>query len=295
MTIQAALERAKKLQQARKAADQTPADSVTGIRMPLSARDTVPVSDVATPPEVRQQSGLEPIQPVSLPYDPASCMEHRLLVPESLVDKRTATAATAYRMIRTRVLQRFRSAGWTTFGISSPGAGEGKTVTAINLAISIARERNNQVFLLDLDMRNPRVCSYLGVTPPGDLVRYFSEGTSLDRMFFQIGIEHLAIAGCASTTEHASELLASHRLEELLTYIHRRSANPVIIIDLPPVLSTDDALVIAPRIDSTFLVVGVGRTKRDMLTRAVEVLREHSVAGIIVNRSDQIVEDYYSK
>jgi protein-tyrosine kinase len=294
MTIQSALERAKKLQQERKAAEQThkpvPKSGVSG----GASTGTVPLQETQPVPISRAPVAPKRIQLPIIPYDLTSSIEHRLLVDEALTDKLAATAVTAYRMVRTRVLHRFRGTDWTTFGLTSPGPGEGKTVTAINLAMTLAREKSREVFLIDLDMKSPSICDYLGVQPPADLVQYFMHGSSLDRMFFSIGIEYLAIAGCASASSHSSEMLSGQRLEGLLAYIRSIANNPIIILDLPPVLSADDALVVAPRIDATFLVVGVGQTKRDTLTRAIDILREHSMPGIIVNRTDQVIEDYYS-
>src|SRR6187200_3467011 len=86
-----------------------------------------------------------------VPYDPIECAQNRVLVPESDRALR-ATGAAAYRMLRTRLLQRCRSNNWRTIGITSPGQGAGKSLTSLNLALTIAREGNNNVFLIDLDM-----------------------------------------------------------------------------------------------------------------------------------------------
>ena len=78
--------------------------------------------------------------------------------------------------MRGRVLHRFKGGNWSCIGITSPGAGEGKTVTTVNLAISIAREKQRMVYLLDLDMRNPSVFERVGVQPPRALSQFFTEG-----------------------------------------------------------------------------------------------------------------------
>jgi Mrp family chromosome partitioning ATPase len=89
-------------------------------------------------------------------------------------------------------------------------------------------------------------------------------------------------------------LLASTRLEELLQYVRGRSPGALVIIDLPPVLSTDEALVVAPRTDAMYLVVSEGVTRRDGLARSVDMLSDFTVAGIILNRSTEVLgADYY--
>jgi len=193
----------------------------------------------------------------------------------------------AFRMVRTPLLNAMRNQGWTSLAMTSPGPGDGKSLTALNLALSIARERMSDVFLLDLDMRNPSICAYLGVCPPCELVTYFGgDGTPAEALF-TIGVDGLAIAGSTLPTEQASELLASGRLEEMLVYIRSIAASPVILLDLPPLLVTDEALLVAPRVDAVALVVAEGHTRRDTLVRAKQLLSEFTLAGVILNRSSE--------
>jgi protein-tyrosine kinase len=230
----------------------------------------------------------EPAQPMPvfprLECDPVVAEECRIMLPGSHVAD-FSPASAAYRMLRTRFLQKLRNNEWTTLAITSPGAGEGKSITALNLALSLARDRKSQVFLLDLDMRNPSMCFYLGVNPGAQLVRYFmGEGTAADP-FFTIGVENLYLAGSTLQTPLASELLAGDRFEQLIDYIRSISVDPIVLIDLPPVLVTDEALMIAPRVDAMALVVSEGRTRRDSLLRTRQLLAEFNSAGIILNRS----------
>jgi Mrp family chromosome partitioning ATPase len=209
---------------------------------------------------------------------------HRIYMPQA-TDVDAAQASAAYRILRTRLLQKLRRNQWTTLAITSPGAGEGKSLTTINLALNLARDSNTSVFVLDLDMRNPSICRYLGVSPPQELVSYFrNEGSPAD-VLFSIGVDNLGIAGSIVPTDHASELLAGSRFEELLTYISGIAQDPIILIDLPPVLVTDEALLLAPRVDAVALVVAEGRTRRDSLGRARNLLGEFNFAGVILNRS----------
>ena len=228
-----------------------------------------------------------------VPYDPAECSRNRVLVPESDRVLRT-TGASAYRMLRTRLLQRCRSNNWRTIGITSPGQGAGKSVTSLNLALSIAREGNNNVFLIDLDMRNPKMCQYLGATPPVDINHYLSGDVRAEDSLFSVGIDNLALGGTLTNTDEASELLASGRLEELFAYIYSIAPEPLILLDLPPLLSTDDALVVAPKVDACLLIVAEGHSRRDGAARALELLTDYKLAGIVLNQSRAVVKDYYS-
>lgn len=205
-----------------------------------------------------------------------------------------ARASAAYRILRTRLLHRMQGHNWTSLAITSPGAGEGKSLTTLNLALSFARARAGDVFLIDLDLRAPAVCRYLGVRPPHDLARFFDgDGTPAD-VFFSIG-ENLAIAGAGAPTERASDLLASTRLDELLAAIPGLASDPIVLVDLPPLLVTDEALLVAPRVDAIALVVCERRTRRDGVERARHLLEEFPFAGVILNHASETfgADSYY--
>jgi protein-tyrosine kinase len=219
---------------------------------------------------------------------------HRILV-SGVTGPGEGSADAAYRMLRTRLVQKLRNNRWTSLAITSPGAGEGKSVTTLNLALSMARDKANDVYLLDLDLRNPSICKSLDVVPPHELVSYFGGAGEPSETLFSIGPANLAIAGSTEPSVHASELLASGRFEELIAYISSISASPIVLIDLPPLLATDEALLMAPRVDATVLVVAEGRTRRDSLARARQLLADYTFAGAILNCSTETfgAERYY--
>jgi protein-tyrosine kinase len=285
MSIQQAIEKARELAKNRRETDQA--------QYPASPVDQA----VQAPTRQRAPSTPREFKPLGfrqLEFDPVLCAENRITMLGERGEHENARAEAAYRMLRARVLQRTRANKWTTIGITSPGPGAGKSVTALNLALSIAREKNNSVFLLDLDMRNPSICKHLGLTPERELIDYFEMGIPLEKVFFSVGTDNLAIAGSLRPTNQASELLSTARLPELLDYVQQAAPSPLVIIDLPPVLSTDDAMVVAPHLDASFIVVAEGRTRRDSLHRTREALADFNVAGVILNCSREAVGDYYS-
>jgi protein-tyrosine kinase len=227
-------------------------------------------------------------------YDLRTCAAARILIGHEDTSRSNASGAAAYRMLRTRVLQRTRSNRWSTIGVTSPGPGEGKSVTALNLAMALAREGNSNVFLLDLDMRNPKMCEYLGVVPPREINECFTGDAQPADVLFSIGVEHLILAGSRTPTTEASELLATEHLEDLFDYIHGIAPEPLILVDLPPLLSTDDAIIVAPKVDAVLLVLSEGKSRRDNAAKALDLLTEFELAGIVLNRSHTTVSDYYS-
>jgi protein-tyrosine kinase len=231
------------------------------------------------------------IRPHVLSIDAQACRENRLLVPGT-TDK-DAAAVAAYRMLRTRILHRVRARNWVTIGVTSASPNDGKTLTAINLSLSLAREKNSEVVLLDLDMRNPSVCRSLGIEPNFELRNFFEKKTELEHVFFSIiGVENLLLSGNTGSSQHASELLSSTRFEELIQHIKDRTTNPIVLIDLPPVLTTDDALVLAPRLDAILFVASQGRTERADIEKATGLLADFPIAGLVLNRSTEAAHYY---
>jgi protein-tyrosine kinase len=289
MSIVDAIQKAKRIAQQRIVDDQR---APRAKQKPYAARAPIAREQDTTQPE-RQ---FDPVKfDALLPYDALVCGQNHIIVPD--VEAAFALQARApYRMLRALILQRCRANGWTSLGVTSPGPGEGKSVTALNLAISVAREGNYDVFLIDLDMRSPSTCRYLGVSPKIDIVSYF-EGHAVARdVFFSIGIERLTIAGSSTSSDHSSELLANGKFEDLIEFVKQSASNPLIIIDLPPIVNTDDALVVAPKIDATVLIASQGRTRRDSLDRAIGLLTEHTLAGVILNKSQETMgSDYYGE
>jgi protein-tyrosine kinase len=228
-----------------------------------------------------------------LPIDPAIYEKHRIIMPSDRAPAHS-TVLDAYRMLRTRIWHRNAGAErLSSLGIVSAGPGEGKTLTALNLSLAFARDKRTNVFLLDLDLRNPCVCNYLGVTPKVDIGNALAGEAKPAEVFFGIGVDNLVLAGGSTNHANSSELLGGSGLTDLLGYIHGIDPNALILVDLPPVLLSADALVVAPKLSSVLLVVAEGITRRDQLDRAVDILAGAKVAGIVLNRSREAVEEYY--
>jgi protein-tyrosine kinase len=230
------------------------------------------------------------IVPLAITVDAAQCRERRLLL--NGADGSDSAAVAAYRMLRTRLLHRARANDWRVIAVTSAGPNDGKTLTALNLALSMAREKSREIVLLDMDMRNPSVCRTLGVHPPHELRDYLERGGDVRQLFFSVGSDNLLIAGSMRPTQHASELLGSPRFEELLQTLRQGAVDPVVLIDLPPVLLTDDALVVAPQVDAVLLVASEGVTGRADFTRALGVLSEFPLAGVALNRAAETTPGY---
>jgi protein-tyrosine kinase len=199
-----------------------------------------------------------------------------------------AGALRAYKILRTRVLRRLEANQWHAFAITGVTAGEGKTLTAINLAIALAQDVSTWVALIDLDLQRPRVAEYLGlrnVRGEKGLSDYLQGNASFENIVYSPDIDRLVVIPNFAPMINSSETLTSPRMAELMQSLEAESPRRILIFDMPPVLAADDVLAFAPQIDGLLLVVAEGTTDRTQLRRAKEVLSEMNLLGVVLNRS----------
>lgn len=198
------------------------------------------------------------------------------------------SATMAYNMLRTQVYRTMSENGWSTIGITSANKGEGKSLTAINLAYSLARSVQQSVILIDLDLRRPSISKKLNIEPTVGMGDYFAKNVPLNDIMFSPEIDDFVIApGRGQTLDNASELLGSGKLAHLIKELHHKFPSKFVIFDLPPTLLVDDVLVAAEYLDSLLLVATEGETKKEELKRAVGLLEPHNLLGVVLNRSGE--------
>jgi Mrp family chromosome partitioning ATPase len=208
-----------------------------------------------------------------------------------VIDERSAASA-AYKVLRTRVLQRMRRNGWKTLAVTGTCPNEGKTLTAINLSINLAWHLTTSVVLVDLDLRNPSVHRYLGVDTRYGLMDYMNGDVPLVRTGVRPGIERLGVIMNDRPVANASELLSAPETVDLIDEV-KRGDDRIAIFDLPPVFAGDDVLAFAPLVDAVLIVLSQGTTKRATLSSLRELLQNVNVIGTVLNRSSERVAPYY--
>lgn len=178
--------------------------------------------------------------------------------------------------------------------VTSPGAGDGKTVTAINLAGALSQGTDARVLLVDADLRRPAVAARLGITEanrPG-LVDAIADAKMQMRDVAQTvnGFKLSVIpAGVVGVPIH--EILRSARLEHMLQ--EARQQYDFIVIDTPPLLPVFDAALLSRLVDGVILVVAANRTPRKLLGEALNVLDQSKVLGIVFNGDARPLFGYY--
>jgi protein-tyrosine kinase len=218
-----------------------------------------------------------------VPIDKARLTERRVVLPDE-----AGIAPQAYRMLRTQVLQRVRQHGVRMLGVVSAIDGEGKTLTAVNLALGIAAESNQNVLLIDLDLRRPSVATLLGMPVSQGLEAWFAGVASLGDICRGLeGIERLEVIPTLAPVRGSSEMLASRRAQDMLLELKAAQRDGLVIVDLPPMLLTDDFLTVAALLDGVILVTSEGVTRREDVTRVREMLGPMRLIGTVLNRASE--------
>jgi len=192
----------------------------------------------------------------------------------------------AYRLLRTQILQRLNEKNWNALGITSPNVNSGKTITAINLAISLAREVDNTVLLVDANLRSPKIQNYFNFHVEKGLSDYLCEDAPLGEMLVHPeGIPRLVVLPAGHAITNSSEMLSSPKMNRLVEELKHRYPSRIVLFDLPPLLESSDALAFLPNADAALVVVEDGGTKELELRQAFELLQSNEVIGTVLNKS----------
>ena len=219
-------------------------------------------------------------------------------VDEHLVSLVTPAAfeAEQYRALRHVVEQLHRTANLQVVAVSSPGAGDGKTTTAINLAGALAQAPEARVLLIDADLRRPALGHLLGLgdTMGADLVGAIVDPSlSLDRIAQPRPPFNLSVICAGQAPPSPYEVLKSPRLGELIEEARRQY--DYIVLDTPPLTPIQDCRVIAQWVDGFLLVVTAHRTPRRLVEEALTTLDHTKVLGIVFNQDDRSTSGRYSR
>ena len=191
--------------------------------------------------------------------------------------------ARPFNLMRAQVLNGLSQVKGRVLAITSASALNGKSHVAANLACAISRVR--ETTLVDLHLRRPVIGERFGLPAIDGVSAYLDGSNELGQLGFGITGERLSIHAAGNATEDSSMLLTSQRIDELFAQFHRDPAEPICIVDTPPVLESDDMLLIAKQVDAVLFVVEEGKTTRNETLESFRLLNGTTVLGTVMNKA----------
>lgn len=272
-------------------------DRGTAVVQPLHDENRVPTAVPVQVP-VPVPDPVHADDPVAVQYkhtavvklDPAHLDRHRVIA-----HQKTHAASWVFDVLRTQVLQKMDENGWRTLAITSPNVSSGKTVVAINLAMSIAQHTNRTALLVDFDLRRPSVARSLGLDRAVSLNDVLAGHVEVGAALVNPGLERFVVLPTKNPVSHASEVLSSSKVGNLIADLRERYDDRIVIFDLPPVLASDDVMAVLPRVDCVLLVIGSGVSAERDVEEAMSRLSKANLLGVVLNKDESPVQnDYYN-
>ncbi len=179
--------------------------------------------------------------------------------------------------------------------VTSSRPGEGKTYTSLNLAMSIAKERDKTVLLVDADVAKPGVTRVLNMESAKGLVDYLLDDTlSIPDVMMRTNVPNLRFIPAGKRHIHSTELLTSENMKQLTEELATRYPDRVVIFDSPPLLATSEASVVAELVGQIVMVVEAEQTSSDEVREALSLIAENKILGLILNKArGSFGTDYY--
>jgi len=219
---------------------------------------------------------------------------------ESLVDPAVVTyfdpkalISEQYKILRTNILSLNKGVPPRAIVVTSSIHSEGKTITSLNLAVSLSQAVHKpKVLVVDADMRKGKVHKYLGVKQEFGLSELLQGKADLDQCLFHVDMDNLAFIACGAVPHHPAELLQSEAMRHFISTMRKQF--DFVIIDTPPIISVTDSGIVGSMVDGVLLVVQAGRTQRGIVKRAEESLYQAhcKVIGTVLSNIEYHLPEY---
>jgi protein-tyrosine kinase len=204
-----------------------------------------------------------------------------------------STVAEQYRTLRTNIQAINAKNPIKSIVITSSVHNEGKTITSINLAMSMAHDLNKKkILLVDADLRRASMSRYLGLKSQAGLADMLVNGVNTDEMMINLGIDNLTILPAGKIPHNPAELLNSEKLRNLLNLFKKNY--DYVIFDSPPVISVTDAGILGAQTDGVVMVVKANRTQKGVIGHAEDLLKQAQakVLGFILTNIQYHIPAY---
>ncbi len=241
--------------------------------------DTPAVSRVEAPVVEAPAIGFAPASPVApaIAHRAAAHVDPRLVAanaPQSL-------AAEQYRLLRTRVTRAENGRAYRSIIITSPNKGDGKSLTAANLALTMAQDPQQRVLLLDADLRRPSIHRLFGISETPGLSDILMGGATLEESLVAVPDQRLTVLPSGLIPSQPAELLGSTGMRRLLETLRTRFDR--ILIDMPPVAPLADVAIASTMADGVLMIVRAGVTPKPAIERALFGIEGGKVLGLVLN------------
>ena len=209
-----------------------------------------------------------------------------------LVPPPDSFAAEQFRKLRTEILLKSPNPHRTIL-VTSTVPQEGKTLVAMNLAITISQDVQKKAVLVDGDLRRPSI-HLPNLQSSKGLSTYLSSNVSLSEILMKSNEENLWVIPAGPPSRNPSGLLGSKRMENLLLSLKESDGETFVIIDSAPILSASETVMLSRMVDAVIFVVMADRTHRETVQRAMKSIDKQKIIGIVLNQMDQRSSSYYS-
>ncbi len=198
----------------------------------------------------------------------------------------TSPISEEYRKLKSIIMKLTKKDNYlNTLMVTSTFSSEGKSITALNLAITMAQEYDHTILLVDADVRNTTLHKYLNMTPKAGLTECILKEIALPDALIRTGIGKLSFLPSGRRVKDPAELLSSNRMKEFLTEMKHRYPDRYIIIDAPPVQSCAETLSLAHMVDGILFLVMEGVATIENIQEALNLLMDANVLGLIYNNA----------
>ena len=204
----------------------------------------------------------------------------------TLTDPRSP-AAEAYHTLRTNLTFAALDKPIETLLVTSAAPGEGKSTVLANLAVTMAQGERRTI-LVDADLRRPGLHEIFGVANERGLTTMIVEEAALDDPpLIDVGVDNLWLVPSGPLPPNPADILGSRKMEQTITALIAKTRADIVLFDAPPVIVVTDAIVLGTKVDGVLLVVSAGRTRREHVQRARELLeRVHvRIVGAVLNNA----------
>jgi exopolysaccharide/PEP-CTERM locus tyrosine autokinase len=208
-----------------------------------------------------------------------------IILDEKLVSffQPSSMVAEQFKRLRTHIIRPGLENSAKTILVTSTVAGEGKSLIAVNLAITIATELHSHALLVDCDLRNPSLSRMFGLQEKKGLSNYLRGEAEIPDLLIKTSVDKLTVFSGGSIQENPVELIGSNRMKSLVKDLKSRYDDRYIIIDSSPLLATTEPSVLNEMVDGIILVIKSGETPRESVHQAIKLLKKEKILGVVLN------------